>query len=138
MELLTQRYAKQIAGVISCFDRILIAGTLTGVRHPEGLATYLRAHKILIKDYIHTIAEPLRDLVRATAERAAAQAGIEIEFIRSHKAFRKEDRIQQILKVRGDHPGLVHIFSAMELCPSFMPWHDKQTHKTTLRYKDAK
>ena len=38
----------------------------------------------------------------------------------------RRDRIKAILAARGDHPGLVHIFSAMEPCPSFKPWHDKQ------------
>ena len=31
-----------------------------------------------------------------------------------HRTFRKEDRITQRLADRGDHPDLVHIFSAME------------------------
>jgi hypothetical protein len=33
---------------------------------------------------------------------------------------------------------LVHIFSAMEPCPAFTPWHDKARGTTTLRYKDGK
>ena len=35
--------------------------------------------------------------------------------------------------VRGAHPGLVHIISAMEGCNAYKPWHDKQTHRTFLR-----
>jgi hypothetical protein len=54
---------------------------------------------------------------------------LEIEFIRK-KNFRKESRIQDILKERGEHPGLVHIFSAMETCQSYKPWHNKKTHQT--------
>ena len=30
-ELLTERYQEQIAGVISCWDRVVIRGTLTTV-----------------------------------------------------------------------------------------------------------
>jgi hypothetical protein len=33
---------------------------------------------------------------------------------------------------------LVHIFSAMEPCGAYQPWHDKQTHHTFLKYTDAK
>jgi hypothetical protein len=47
--------------------------------------------------------------------------------------IRKEDIISKVLAVRGDHPGLVHIISAMEACESYKPWHDKQTHRTFLR-----
>gem|GEM_PF-5388732 len=49
------------------------------------------------------------------------------ESIRKIDSFRKEDRIAEILSKRGEHPGLVHIFSAMETCHTFQPWHDKQT-----------
>ncbi len=137
MTLLTERYATQIAGVLSCFDRIVITGTLPGVCFAEGMATYLRLHGTRIFDYPR-FAEPLRDEVRQNAERIAGEDGLEIEFIRSVHAFRKEDRIRAIVQQRGNQPGLVHIFSAMEPCPAFTPWHDKATGKTTLRYKDGK
>jgi hypothetical protein len=39
-----------------------------------------------------------------------------------------------VLEQRGDHPGLVHVISAMEACDAYKPWHDKQTHKTYLRH----
>lgn len=137
MTLLTDRYAEQIAGVLSCFDRLVITGTLPGLCYAEGMAAYLRAQGIRLFD-LPRFAEPLRDELRQNAERCAAEAGLEIEFIRSARHFRKEDRIRELLEARGDHPGLVHIFSAMEPCTSFEPWHDKKTGKTTLRAKDAK
>ena len=62
-------------------------------------------------------------MVRANAEKLAAKAGIEIEFMRKSSS-RKEARIKEVLEQRGDHPGLVHILSAMEACPSYRPWHD--------------
>ncbi len=137
MTLLTDRYAAQIAGVVSCYDRIVITGTLPGVCYAEGMATYLRGHGIRLFDYPR-FAEPLREEIRQNTERLARAHGLEIEFIRTAHAFRKEDRIRAILDARGDHPGLVHIFAAMEPCAAFMPWHDKTTGKTTLRYKDGK
>jgi hypothetical protein len=137
MTLLTERYAPQIAGVLSCFDRIVITGTLVGVCFAEGMAAYLRQHGIRLFDYPR-FAEPLREEIRQNAERIAQESGLEIEFIRSVGAFRKEDRIRAILQQRGDQPGLVHIFSAMEPCAAFTPWHDKATGRTTLRYKDGK
>ena len=63
---------------------------------------------------------------------AAAQAGISIEHIaKSH--IRKETVVAKVLEARGDHPGLVHVISAMEACDAYQPWHDKQTHKTYVR-----
>jgi hypothetical protein len=40
--------------------------------------------------------------------------------------------------VRGDHPGLVHVISAMEACDSYKPWHDKRTHRNFLRPDSGK
>ena len=137
MPLLTERYASQITGVLSCYDRIILTGTLPGVCFPEGMATYLRVHGVRLFDYPR-FAEPLREAIRQNAEQIAREHGVEIEFIRSVGAFRKEDRIRALLHERGMQPGLVHIFSAMEPCPAFTPWHDKGSGKTTLRYKDGK
>ena len=33
IELLTERYKDQIAGVLSCYDRIIIQGTVPGLDH---------------------------------------------------------------------------------------------------------
>jgi len=73
----------------------------------------------------------LRDALRKNMEQIAAENGIEIEFVRSRKKFRKEDRVKEILVKRGEQPGEVCILSAMEPCGSYKPWHDK---KTTRRY----
>ena len=64
-------------------------------------------------------------------QKLAADHGIEIEHIRK-KNFRKEDRIRKIIDERGKQPGLVGIFSAMEPCATFKPWHNKQSGKTYL------
>ncbi|MDO8672465.1 MAG: MarR family transcriptional regulator, partial [Dehalococcoidia bacterium] len=134
---MTERYAKQIRGTLSCFDRMVVMGTLPGVCYAEGMAAHLRSKDIRLFDYPR-FAEPLRDEIRQNAEQLAEEHGLEIEYIRSTHAFRKEDRIRAIVTARGEHPGLVHIFSAMEPCGVFTPWHDKSTGRTTLRYKDGK
>lgn len=137
MSLLTERYTDQIAGVLSCYDRIIVTGTLPGLCYAEGMATYLRIHGIRLFDYPQFV-EPLREAIRENAEELAREHGLEIEFIRSAHGFRKEERIQAVLAQRGTQPGLVHVFSAMEPCAAFTPWHDKATGRTTLRYKDGK
>jgi hypothetical protein len=100
------------------------------------MTSHLHKKRIRIFDYTK-FAEPLRDEVRSNAEKVAAENGLVIDFIRRNN-FRKEERIKKIIGKRGDHPGLVHIFSAMEPCPSFKPWHDKKTHRTFLKYADGK
>ena len=136
-ELLSQKYEADLYGVLNCYDRIIITGSLHPLCYAKGMTGYLYAHHIRIFDYT-TFAEPLRDEIRANAEAIAKESGIEIEFITKSGQFRKEDRIQEILHTRGDHPRLVHIFSAMEGCTAYRPWHDKQTGKTYVKATQGK
>ena len=131
MCLITERYAEKISGVLGCFDRVVIQGTLPGLCHAAGMTDYLYANGIRIFDYPH-FAEPFRNELRENTERLAADNGLEIEFVRDHDT-RKEKLIKEILKKRGDRPGLVHILSAMEGCPTYKPWHDKKTGRTFLK-----
>ncbi|MGI8743630.1 MAG: hypothetical protein ACR2NN_13870 [Bryobacteraceae bacterium] len=94
VELLTQRHAAQIAGVLGCWDRMLMFGTLPGICFAGGMTSFLYARNIRIFDY-PKFAEPFRNRIRENAEQLAAEAGIEIEFIRKRN-FRKEDRVKEI------------------------------------------
>jgi hypothetical protein len=133
---LTERYDEQIAGVLSCYDRVVITGTLPGVCYADGMTRFLHANGIRIFDYPQ-FAMKLRDQVRDCAASLAAEAGVTIEHIgKAH--IRKEDVVARVLERRGDRPGLVHIISAMEACDAYQPWHDKQTHKTFVRPDSGK
>jgi hypothetical protein len=135
-QLLTDKYHDQLEGVLNCYDRVLISGYLQPFCYAKGMTNYLYQHQIRMFDYAQWAA-PLREAIRAQAEALAQENGLQIEFIRK-KNFRQEDRIRNILKTRGDAPGLVHIFSAMEVCPTYQPWHDKQTHKNFLKPDTSK
>jgi hypothetical protein len=136
MVLLTERYADRIRGVLTCFDRIIITGTLPDICHANAMAIHLRVKGVRLFDFARW-AEPLRDEIRNHAERVAQDSGLQIEFVRK-KNFRQEARIKQILAERGTAPGLVHIFSALEPCLSFKPWHDKKTGRNFLKPDDGK
>jgi hypothetical protein len=128
---LLERYAAQIDGVLSCFDRIILSGTLTGVCFPNGMAGWFRQKNLKLFEYPKQM-DIIREMIRANAERVAKEMGLEIEFIRNIDAFRKETRIKEILVTRGEEPGLIHIFSAMEVCTCYKPWYDKATERTML------
>jgi len=130
------RYGEQITGVLSCYDRVVVTGTLPTVCYADGMTRFLYARQIRIFDY-QAFASTLRDRVRAAAASTAAEAGIVIEHV-SKSHIRKEAIVAKLLEQRGDHPGLVHVISAMEACGAYKPWHDKQTHKTYLRPDSGK
>ncbi len=121
----------------SCFDRVIITGTLLDIGYAGAMASQLSYHGIKLFDYTRW-AEPLREELRNHAEQLAIAAGIEIEFIRRYKAFRKVDRIKAIVAKRADHPGLVHIFSAMESCIAYRPWYDKKKGHASLKPTSGK
>src|SRR5271156_1185133 len=115
---------------------MLIFGTLPKICFAGGMTSFLYERKIKIFDY-PKFAEPFRNRIRENAEKMAAEAGIEIEFVRK-RDFRKEDRVKEILAVRGDQAGVVCILSPMDACAPYKPWHNKQTGKTFLIPDDGK
>jgi hypothetical protein len=135
-QMLTERYRERLHGVLSCYDRIVITGTLPGICYAAGMTSFLYAKGIRIFDYPR-FAEPLRDQIRARAEQLAAEQGASIEYIaKAH--IRKEEVVAKMLAARGNHPGLVHVILAMEACESYQPWHDKGSGKTFLKPDSGK
>jgi hypothetical protein len=133
---LVEKYADQIAGVLNCYDRIVITGSVQPLCYAKGMTKYLYQQGIRIFDYTQ-FSQPLRDQIRANAEQIASQAGVSILHMR-RKNERKEAHVEAIVKGRGDQPGLVCILSAMERCGSYEPWHDKASGKTYVRYREGK
>lgn len=136
IELLTERHKEQITGELSCFDRVLLFGTLPKICYAAGMTSYMYERKMRIFDY-PKFAEPFRNQLRENAEALAKENGIGIEFVRQRNV-RKEDLVKAAIAKRGEHAGLVCILSAMEPCSSYQPWHNKSTGKTYLRPDDGK
>ena len=133
---LAERYDDRLAGVLSCYDRVVITGTLPTVCYADGMTRFLHATGIRIFEY-PDFASKLRDQVRAAAASVAEGAGVTIEHIaKSH--IRKESVVAKVLEQRGDRPGLVHVISAMEACDAYKPWHDMQTHRNEVRPTSGK
>ncbi len=135
MPSLTERHADQILGTISCFDRVVLTGTLPDICYARAMKNWLYEKRIRLFDYPRW-AEPFRNAIRENAVKVAGDAGLEVQFVR-RKDFRMADRVKEIIAKRGDHPGLVHVFSVMEACLSYRPWHDKPSGRTMLKYRQA-
>jgi hypothetical protein len=46
-----ERRSSKIAGVVSCFDRVIIQGVLPDICHPKVITEWFYAHKIRIFDF---------------------------------------------------------------------------------------
>lgn len=72
---LADRYDERITGVLSCYDRLVITGTLPGVCYAEGMTRYLNARGIRIFDYPE-FAKTLRDRGRDCAATIRMKASV--------------------------------------------------------------
>lgn len=96
MESLTQRYCEKISGVLCCYDRIVITGTLPVLSNAHHLTSYMYQNNIRIFDYAK-FAEPYRDELKQNAQRLAEESGLAIEYIRK-SGVRKESIIEGVIK----------------------------------------
>lgn len=135
--MLTERYKEEIAGEIGCFDRIIIRGTPGLFAYAKGMTSFFYAREWKIFDFANVF-KPITDGIIKNIQQISENNGVEVEYVRKVGLFRKEDKIAKILETRGTKPGLVHIFSQLELCNTYDPWHDKQSHKTYFKYAQTK
>jgi hypothetical protein len=109
---MVSRYADQLVGSLRCFDRVILHGTLIDVAHPGALLVSMNAAGFKPRD-LARFAQPFTAKVRDHIIDLARQQGVEIEMV-MRKDFRQEERVATILKTRGMHPGLVHVFVVKE------------------------
>jgi hypothetical protein len=129
---LQDRYADRISATLTCYDRLILVGTLTSVSAEAGLADFLRRAEIPLTAFA-AFGQRLRDRLEAHVEALAAREGLTIEYLRTTRGFSKEARVQEILAQRGDHPGLVHIFSVVEPGNSFRVLTNRRTTQPFLK-----
>ena len=112
-----ERYAEDLVGKLACFDRIIIFGTLTGLRYVGAVNRELSCLQLGAFD-LKTFAQPLTDALRQRAEALAEEHGVKITYLPNWRVD-KEEIAQACLRERGAHPGLVCILSAIENCQTY-------------------
>jgi len=135
IELLSKRYSDSIRGQISCFDRIILTGTLPQVSHAQAMEIQMHLRKRKLKDYGDFVSQTASKL-RKDVELLARQQGLKVDYLL--KNIRKEERIKEVLQKRGMQPGIVHIFSAQEKCFCFKVKSDYQRGYPRLYYTGGK
>jgi len=134
---ITEKYENKIAGVINCYDRINIKCRVGTFGYAGGMDAFFYAINRKHFDYLEVF-KPVTEKIRSNIEKLAKENGQEIEFIRKVKAFRKEDKIADIIDARGREDGLIKIYSQLETCNTYKPWYDKKSGKTKFKYDTAK
>ena len=125
------KYHDKIQGIIGCYDRVVLKGTLHEASHAGGMMNILNRKGVRFKDYPNFV-KPYRDLVKANAIEVSKTTGIPIEFIRHSKKIRKEELVRSHIEERGIQSGLVSILSAMERCNNYRYKYDKSAQRSIL------
>ena len=103
---LEDRYDDRIVGVLSCYDRVVITGTLPTVCYAGGMTGFLSAIEVHIFRLSGIRGDAARAGVRERVATVAAEAGVAIGDHIAQSHIRKEEIVANVLNQRGDHPGL--------------------------------
>lgn len=109
------KYAGSIAGSVSCFDRIIFKGHLP-ISWPEGMESFLRREKVLIKDFKRYVTQVSQRVVEH-AQALAAEARRPYRHIRGQ--LDKEAEARALAERDGIREGLVCVFTRVEQAQSF-------------------
>jgi hypothetical protein len=82
MKTFVQRFRDKILGVLSCFDRLRFRGSLRSLSYVGGVASWLNAAGILLKDFL-PFAEKLTKQLRRDTEQFAEDAGRPVRYLES-------------------------------------------------------
>jgi hypothetical protein len=109
------RHADKIAGVLSCFDRVIFRGYLP-ICHPQGVLGWLHHLGIKVTEF-KTFAPRWAERLLQQAKDMAKAAERPYQYLVSRQA--KEELARQIAARDGVTAGLVCVFSCLETCRTF-------------------
>jgi hypothetical protein len=130
VEAFLSKHANAVIGVLSGFDRLVFRGTLRMLAHRSGMAAYLWAARVLLKDFGNH-AEGLTRQVRDASEELALRTNRPIYYLPS-SASRKEDIAREIARADNITEGLICVLTAVEPCLSYEIVRDRDRKRLEL------
>ena len=125
------KHQEQISGVLSGFDRLVFRGTLRPLAYAAGMAQYLSANQVLLKQFGAHVEQVSRQLKQASLAEAA-RWGRPVEYLASSRAS-KEQIARRIAAHHNIGRGLVCVLSAVEPCRSFQVCGNRESRKLELK-----
>ena len=117
MQRFTDKYAGQILGVLSGFDRLIFRGTLRRIAYQVGMRAYLSANQILLKDF-GSHANEISERVKRASLQSILEAGRRIQYLQSSKDD-KEETARGIAEQDHITQGPVCALTCVEPCTGF-------------------
>ena len=115
METFLQKHRDSITGVLSCPDRVIFKGYLSGLSNPLSVEAFLARHGILLKDFKEA-ALAQSNAIKGHAIAYAKQAQRPYEYLSSYKD--KDAYVKKILARDSVTEGLVCVLATLEASPS--------------------
>jgi hypothetical protein len=134
--LFITKYKDDIKGIINCYDRQLFSGSIIQLTFTKGLERYLRANNILLKDF-KNYAISLAEQLKENAVRLAEINNAKYLYLNDSK-HSNEEIVKELIKQRGDHPGLVAVITNLETEYGFDIQGNKATNKIELKARQRK
>lgn len=125
-----ERYADDVLGMLSGFDRLRLRGTLRRIANAQGMTTFLSRQRILLKDvgeYVHDVTTR----VKQATEAVATDRGRPVVYV-SRPSVDKEALARDIAARDHIETGLICVLKSVELCWSFEVHHNRATKQLDL------
>jgi len=137
MDTLLNRFSTKVNSVITGFDRIVFKGIVRPIVHSDGMESFLRARKVLNKDFKSYVAAQSQAIVSAAEQTAKEQSGHGIVYIPSLNE-RKEALAKKRQEETGIKEGLIGVWSCVESCHTFKSKFDKTKTYPSLSFEHSK
>lgn len=136
MERFLAKHAGAVTGTLSGFDRLVFRGTLLQLAYAFGMMGYLRAVRVLLKDFgAHAQALALQLKV---ASQALADASRRPMIYLRFSGTSKEELARKIAREDKIDNGLVCVFSAVEPCMSYAVVGKRESQQLVLETRPRK
>jgi hypothetical protein len=135
MESFLRRFGHRVMGVLRGFDRLRFRGSKRQMCYVAGMASWLGAMRILLKDYKLWARDTSVSLCKAI-EAPAEQAGL-YRFLNNSKDS-KEETALQLAKEQGRTQGLIAVLGCVEPCQVMQVRGNRLTKKLELRVESGK
>jgi hypothetical protein len=110
-----KKHAAKIAGVLSCFDRLIFRGYLP-ISSPGGVLGWMYQQGVRASGF-KTFAPQLAERLLQHAKQTAQAAGRPYRYLATRQS--KEELARQLAATDGIREGLVCVFSCLETCRTF-------------------
>jgi hypothetical protein len=136
MDHFIAKFADQIAGTLSGFDRLVFRGTLRRIAYPFGMQGYLWANQVPLTAFGAHVNE-VSERVKQAALRCVQQAGRTVRYLQSSKDD-KEEIARAIARQENIEEGPVCALTCVEPCWGFDVYRNRETKKLDLVQRSRK